>query len=76
MHAFDSFHDVAPVGCDRSSERPPQPTASTGFGSPYTDATVHRIDLNAALIRHPQATFVMHAAGNVNRPGFREGHLA
>jgi DNA polymerase V len=34
-----------------------------GFGSPGEDSTVMRIDLNDALIRHPQATFVMRAAG-------------
>lgn len=37
---------------------------SAGFGSPGADATVGRIDLNDALIRHPQATFVMRAAGS------------
>jgi DNA polymerase V len=40
---------------------------SAGFGSPGTDATVKRIDLNDALIRHPQATFVMRASGEAMR---------
>jgi DNA polymerase V len=38
--------------------------ASAGFGSPGEDVTVRRIDLNDALIRHPQSTFVMRAAGD------------
>ena len=33
------------------------------FGAPGTDSTVRRIDLNDTLIRHPDATFVMRAAG-------------
>lgn len=36
--------------------------ASAGFGTPGEDVTVRRIDLNEALIRHPQWTFVMRAA--------------
>jgi len=36
---------------------------SAGFGSPSADPTTKRIDLNDALIRHPQAAFVMRAAG-------------
>ena len=40
-----------------------RPTASAGFGSPGSDSTVKRIDLNDALIRHPQASYVMRAAG-------------
>ena len=52
----------------RSWKRPlrrPRETRSTaaGFGSPGADSTVKRIDLNDALIRHPDATFVMRAAG-------------
>lgn len=39
------------------------PTASAGFGSPGTDSTVRRIDLNDALIRHPQATYLMRTTG-------------
>ncbi|KPF41703.1 hypothetical protein D621_21530 [beta proteobacterium AAP51] len=47
-----------------AATRPREPTASSGFGSPGSDFTVRRIDLNDALIRHPQATFVMRAAGD------------
>jgi DNA polymerase V len=59
------FPDGARVGADpaAASTRPREPTASSGFGSPGSDFTVRRIDLNDALIRHPQATFVMRASG-------------
>ena len=43
---------------------PRKSMASAGFGSPGEDVTVRRIDLNDALIRHPQSTFVMRAAGD------------
>jgi DNA polymerase V len=42
-------------------------TVAAGFGSPADDMTVKRIDLNDALIRHPEATFVMRAAGDAMR---------
>ena len=63
MHSFDAIPDGAAVGSDRSAK--PRETRSTaaGFGSPGADSTVKRIDLNDALIRHPDATFVMRAAG-------------
>lgn len=62
----DDFPDGARVGADpaASASRPREPTASSGFGSPGSDFTVKRIDLNEALIRHPQATFVMRATGD------------
>jgi DNA polymerase V len=62
----DYFPDGARVGADAAAAalRPREPTASSGFGSPGSDFTVRRIDLNDALIRHPQATFVMRAAGD------------
>lgn len=63
--ADDIFTDGARVGADPSgTTRPRDATASSGFGSPGSDFTVKRIDLNEALIRHPQATFVMRAAGD------------
>lgn len=64
MSSFQALPDVAPVGASASTS-PAQkaPTASAGFGSPGTDSTVRRIDLNDALIRHPQATFMVRAAG-------------
>jgi DNA polymerase V len=61
----DRFPDGAGVGADGSSlQRLREPVASSGFGSPGSDFTIKRIDLNEALIRHPQATFVMRAAGD------------
>jgi DNA polymerase V len=61
-----AFADGAPVGPapGAPATRSREPTASSGFGSPGTDVTVKRIDLNDALIRHPQATFVMRATGD------------
>jgi DNA polymerase V len=42
---------------------PARPAARLPASSPGADSTVKRIDLNDALIRHPDATFVMRAAG-------------
>ena len=65
MISRDELLDGAAVGSDRISERVPRKSmASAGFGSPGEDVTVRRIDLNDALIRHPQSTFVMRAAGD------------
>lgn len=67
MHLSDEvFADGSRVCADPGAQaaRPREPTASSGFGSPGSDFTVRRIDLNDALIRHPQATFVMRAAGD------------
>jgi len=61
----DTLPDGAAVGSDRIVERAPRKSmASAGFGSPGEDVTVRRIDLNEALIRHPQSTYVMRAAGD------------
>lgn len=62
----NAFPEGARVGADTAAAatRPREPTASSGFGSPGSDFTVKRIDLNDALIRHPQATFVMRASGD------------
>ena len=65
MISRETLPDGAPVGTDRIRERAPRMRmASAGFGSPGEDVTVRRIDLNEALIRHPQSTFVMRAAGD------------
>lgn len=61
MNSPDSIPDGAPVGS--SAPAPRTRSSGTGFGSPGEDATVRRIDLNDALIRHPEATFVMRASG-------------
>jgi DNA polymerase V len=64
MISRDALPDGAAVGSDRVRERAPRMSmASAGFGSPGEDVTVRRIDLNDALIGHPQSTFVMRAAG-------------
>ncbi len=60
----DGFPDGARVGANAAAPRQRDPQASAGFGSPGSDFTVKRIDLNDALVRHPQATFVMRAAGD------------
>jgi len=64
MHSPDDFTDGAPVGRDALAPAPQARRTSNAFGSPGTDTTVKRIDLNDALIKHPDATFVMRAAGN------------
>jgi DNA polymerase V len=64
MSSLDASRSGAAVGADPSlAPTGSGPTASAGFGSPGTDSTVKRIDLNDALIRHPQSTFTMRAAG-------------
>jgi DNA polymerase V len=64
MISRDILPDGAAVGSDRIQGRAARKSmASAGFGSPDEDVTVRRIDLNDALIRHPQSTFVMRAAG-------------
>ncbi len=40
---------------------------SAGFPSPAEDFAVKRIDLNAVLITHPQATFLLRVAGESMR---------
>lgn len=64
MVSRDLLPDGAAVGSDPIDDRALRKSmASAGFGSPGEDVTVRRIDLNDALIRHPQSTFVMRAAG-------------
>lgn len=64
MYSRESLPNGAAVGTDHGDapSRMPPP-ASSGFGSPGSDSTVKRIDLNDVLIRHQQATFVMRASG-------------
>ena len=77
MISRETLPDGAPVGADRIRERAPRKSmASAGFGSPGEDVTVRRIDLNEALIRHPQSTFVMRAAGDaMNGAGIANGDV-
>ena len=68
MSSLSALPNVAPVGPDSSSPATVKAsTASAGFGSPGADSTVRRIDLNDALIRHPQATYLMRTAGAAMR---------
>jgi DNA polymerase V len=70
MPDLESLPDGSPVGRDRQDAAAPARTRGTvasGFGSAAEDATVRRIDLNDALICHPEATFVMRASGTAMR---------
>ncbi|GAB2585899.1 hypothetical protein GCM10027034_17870 [Ramlibacter solisilvae] len=65
MPSNDPLPDGTPVGRDTGSSGSSASTrgkVSSSFGSAVDNAPT-RIDLNDALIRHPQATFVMRAAG-------------
>jgi DNA polymerase V len=69
MPRLESLPDGSPVGRDGAAAAPARArgTVASGFGSAAEDATVRRVDLNDALIRHPEATFVMRAAGTAMR---------
>jgi len=70
------FEDGAPAGRADAPATPAARRTSSAFGSPGTDSTVRRIDLNDALIRHPDATFVMRAAGGAMRDaGIADGDV-
>ena len=76
MHSIDDFSDGSPVGRDASAPAPAARRTSNAFGSPGTDSTVKRIDLNDALIKHPDATFVMRAAGGaMHGAGIDDGDI-
>ena len=63
MNSPDDFVDGAPVGREGQAA-PAVRRTSSAFGSPGSDSTVRRHDLNEAFVRHPDATFMMKAAGN------------
>ena len=78
MNSFDAIPDGAAVGPDPHDQagKHDNRRAAAGFGSPGSDSTVKRIDLNDALIRHPNATFVMRAAGTAMREvGIADGDV-
>jgi len=76
MNSHPDFADGAPVGRDGGAPEPAARRTSNAFGSPGTDSTVKRVDLNDALIRHPDATFVMRAAGDAMRDaGIADGDV-
>lgn len=66
--------DGAPVGAG-APQAPSARHVSSGFGNPAEDATVRRIDLNEALIRHPEATFVMRAGETIPGAGIEAGDV-
>jgi len=77
MHPLDALPDGTPVGRADAEETPARRNpVSAGFGSPGADATVKRINLNDALITHPQATFLMRAAGSsMDAAGIADGDV-
>ena len=76
MNSNPDFEDGAQAGRDGAAAAAAPRRTSNAFGSPGTDSTVKRIDLNEALIRHPEATFVMRAAGDAMRDaGIADGDV-
>ena len=76
MNSHPDIEDGARAGRDGAGAAPAVRRTSNAFGSPGTDSTVKRIDLNDALIRHPDATFVMRAAGDAMRDaGIADGDV-
>src|SRR3954462_7726260 len=67
MNSQPEFEDGARAGRDDAGAAPSPRRTSNAFGSPGADSTVRRVDLNDAFIRHPEATFVMRAAGDAMR---------
>ncbi|HSW06902.1 LexA family protein [Aquabacterium sp.] len=69
--------EAIPVGQDTTGEAAaPRASVAIGFGSPADDSGVTRLDLNHLLIRHPQATFMMRAAGDaMQEAGIASGDL-
>lgn len=64
MNSSDDIAEGAPVGRGGRGGTPAVRRTSNAFGSPGTDSTVKRLDLNDAFIRHPEATFIVRAAGH------------
>ena len=65
MPDLNAIPDGTPVGSDRDSDGAPAASrgrVASSFGS-AVDGGQSRIDLNDVLIRHPQATYFMRAAG-------------
>jgi len=76
MTSSADFENGARAGRDDGATAPAARRTSSAFGSPGTDSTVRRIDLNDALIRHPDATFVMRAAGAaMHEAGIADGDV-
>jgi DNA polymerase V len=78
MPPIDSIPDGSPVGRDRGDGAVPSQRGrvASGFGSAVDDGGARRIDLNDALIRHPEATFVMRAVGaSMQEAGIDDGDV-
>lgn len=68
MSSGDDPREVARVGRDPAAPvAAPRASVAIGFGSPSQDSGVTRLDLNDVLVRHPQASFLMRAAGDSMR---------
>ncbi len=72
----DDFTEGAAVGREGGLTGPAPRRTSSAFGSPGSDSTVRRLDLNDLLIRHNEATFMMRAQGSDMRDaGIDDGDL-
>ena len=77
MSSIEPGGDVVRVGRDPAAgPAPARASVAIGFGSPADDTGVTRLDLNDILVKHPQATFLMRAAGSAMREaGIDDGDL-
>lgn len=68
---------IVQLGRDAAaSAAPARARVAIGFGSPADDTGVARLDLNDILVKHPQATFLLRAAGDAMRDaGIDDGDL-
>jgi DNA polymerase V len=75
MHSLDQISDGDRIG--RNLDAPQQvKRPATAFGSPGSDHTIKRIDLNEALIQHAEATYTMRfAGGNMHEFGIDDGDV-
>jgi DNA polymerase V len=76
MNSPDDFEDGAQLARSEVAPGASVRRTSNAFGSPGTDSTVKRIDLNDVLIRHPEATFTVRASGSEMREaGIDDGDI-
>jgi len=79
MSSPDDSDGIVRIGRDAASSTQTQANRASvaiGFGSPSQDSGVTRLDLNDVLVRHPQASFMMRAAGDAMREaGIDNGDL-